>query len=162
ACIPATALAVLADVRCAPHVRVTLVGGQAWVRWRPGDPEVLARLLPVSGAKLYANRGGLWYQPRCHLPAFGLPVDAPSKPLYAVLTPAPFEVLRPGHFRVERRAVALVCDCQRQDTTAEYCELAALADWAEHATTAQLSRLRGAMTAHDVLLRGEALPLLPA
>src|SRR5690349_7222139 len=90
ACIPAAALAELADLRRELGVSVTLSGDRAWVRWGTGSASVLTRVRPIAGCELYARRSGHWYRPGHRLPSFGLPVDdGRGQPLHRAVVPLP-------------------------------------------------------------------------
>jgi hypothetical protein len=160
ASLPASALGVLADLRCSPEILVALAGERAWVRWETGDPQVLSRLLPVSGVELYVNHEGQWYRQGHHLPAFHLPVHLPARPLHAVLTPAPvlpISAPRADHSPIRAQ---LVADDRPRLTSAMMCKLSILKEWADWATTQQLSCIRGARRGRRVLLLGRRLPHL--
>jgi hypothetical protein len=161
ASLPPSALAVLADLRCQPDVRVALVGGRAWVRWPAGDEAVLRRVLPVAGAELYAERDGLWYRPGQALPTFGLPLDAPTQPLDRALTPVPLRAEPPPPRQLRPARLRLVRDGQPRVATALLANLEAVRRWADLATTAQLTALQAARAGEQVLLLGLRLPPLP-
>ena len=57
--IPAAGLAALGPVRCRPGVAVIRVAG-FWVKFHPGDGELIRILLPLAGVEFFALRGGLW------------------------------------------------------------------------------------------------------
>src|SRR5262249_2321539 len=67
-------LRVLADLRGRAEIRVSVVGGWAWVFWEPRTapmPEVLVgRLLPLPGVEMFTRRGENWYRLGARLPAF--------------------------------------------------------------------------------------------
>ena len=78
ASIPVQDLPVLADLRRLPGIRVSILGDRAWVCWEAGSEStrqvMIERLLPLSGVEMFARRGGHWYRPGEHLPAFGVPI----------------------------------------------------------------------------------------
>jgi hypothetical protein len=160
ASLPATALAVLADVRCVPNVRVALVGDRAWVHWPPGDEAVLRRVLPVAGAELYVRRDGLWHRPGQALPVFGLPFDAPTQPLDRVLTPAPLQAEASPPQQLRPTRLRLLRDDRPRAATALLCAQTEVMCWADRATTAQLTALRAARCGESVVLLGHPLPPL--
>jgi hypothetical protein len=160
ASVPAAALAVLADVRCLPDVRVALVGDRAWVRWPAGNDQVLWRLLPVSSVALYSYRNGLWFRFGCHLPSFDLPIAAPSEPLDHVLTPARVEPQFLNVPAIQPHTARLVRDNQPRQTTAMICPLMELGNWAEAATSAALGSIRAAYSGERIMLLGRNLPIL--
>jgi hypothetical protein len=161
ASLPSASLAVLADLRCLPDVRVALIGDRAWVRWPAGEEAVLRRVLPVAGAELFAERNGLWYRPGHALPTFGLPLDAPTQPLDRALTPAPFQAEPPPPPQLQPARLRLVRDGQPRAATALLAYLEIVRGWADLATTAQLTPLRAARAGEQVLLVGQPLPPLP-
>src|SRR4051812_49696774 len=87
AAVPEAGLALLAGLRTRAGVRVLVREGRAWVYWPAGEVEVLHRVLAIEGAEVFARRGGLWYRPGQHLPAFGVPEGEGARPLVGVLTP---------------------------------------------------------------------------
>src|SRR5262249_562490 len=62
------ALAGLADLRCTSGIDVVQDDGGLWLRWLPGDEEVLLQLLPVAGATFFYQRDGKWYRLGSRLP----------------------------------------------------------------------------------------------
>jgi hypothetical protein len=152
---------VLADVRCLPGVQVALVGDRAWVRWEPGQDQVLTRLLPVSGVVLFAHRKGAWYQLGHSLRSFDVPLDAPMQPLHRVLLPARLEPRVAPPARLTPVPLRLVREDVLRQTSAVLVPLHALRGWAEQATTATLTSIRAARRDRHVLLLGRRLPLLP-
>src|SRR5437660_298066 len=88
ASLPQTALPFLADFRRREDIQIGLEGNRAWVRWSPGDREILLRLLPIPGVQLYFSKNDTWYRHGRHLPSFDVPDELTIRPLSAVLTPA--------------------------------------------------------------------------
>ena len=121
ASIPAQDLPILADLRRRPEIRVSMVGDRAWICW---DPELeslrrilVERLLPLSRVEMFARRGGHWYRPGDHLPAFGLPIgDANAGlPLKNVLFPRPMTVASStSHETTTPSTLRLVRDLRNQ------------------------------------------------
>jgi hypothetical protein len=161
ASLPVTALAALADLRCLPDVRVALLGDRAWVRWEPGNDQVLIRLLPVRDVKLFVYRDEYWYQHGHHLPSFNLPPDTGGQPLHHVLVPAPVEPLAAPKLWIQRVNVRLVRDEFPHQTSAVLCQLQRLSEWADTVTTAHLTSIRAARCQDSILMLGRRLPLLP-
>jgi hypothetical protein len=151
-CLPVNDLEVLADLRGRPEIRVTVAGERAWVCW-PVDsdlmPEILARrILPLEGVEMFTERGGEWYRPGEHLPAFDVPfrAGAAGVALDRIVIPSKLSAQRPQGSLTDRLRVRLVHD-ERQEArpaTALRCSLRVLCAWAERATTSQLSCLQGA------------------
>src|SRR5207253_2598256 len=158
---PAEALPVLAALRSAPGVEVTLADGGAWVRWPAGNDEVLRRVFPVAGVELYALRGGRWHRHGHHLPAFQAAPAAEARPLDRVLHPAAVEPLPVPAPELQPVRLALVPDARPRQTTAAACGLAELTAWADTVPAVRLGGLRAACCAGRVLLLGERPPLLP-
>lgn len=161
ASLPASRLAVLADLRREPGVTVTLWGDRAWVRWDRASAVVLDRVRPIVGAELYARRDGLWYRLGHRLPAFGLPVDnGDGMPLHRVVSPLPVRPVPPGTGTIRPVELALVLDDTERPATALECAIGVLGRWAEMAPTAWLGPLQAARSGDRVLVRGRPLPPL--
>ncbi len=162
--LPASALAVLADLRCEPGIQVALTGDRAWVRWGASlAAEVLRRVLPVEGVVLYATRGGLWYRLGDRLPTFDLPgerAEAVRLRLDRALLPLPVRPEPPGIANETPVALRLVRDDRPREASAMCCGLDELARWAENATSASLAALRATRAGDRVLLMGRPLPPL--
>jgi hypothetical protein len=159
--LPAGALPRLAPLRARPDVRGLGRGEDLYVFFPTGDVDALALLLAVQGADLFALREGSWYQVGSLLPARGLPAPEEAAGLPRLLSPAP---VHPESFAgaVEPAPLTLARDDRPRPTSALLCPLAALADWAEVATTHQLSALTAALGPGGVaLVRGARLPALP-
>jgi hypothetical protein len=161
ASLPVAGLPSLADIRCVQGVQAAIVGDRAWLRWPPGAPEVLLRVLPVSGAELYIEREGCWYRFGSRLPAPGWPAHAAPRPLHVLLTPVLAEPEPISTTPLSRCLFRLKRDPRPHPATALRCNLQALAAWAEHATTAGLNALAGVCSGDAVVLRGDKLPVLP-
>jgi hypothetical protein len=158
--LPREDLAALAGLRRLADVRVSRAGDRAWVRWPAGMEQVLRQVFPVPGAELYVRREGRWYRYGHRLPAFDLPLDGETQPLARALLPEvpPVEAaVRPNGLPV---VLGLCQDDQPRQTTGMWCAPAALAAWAETATSAELSAIRAAWTGEAVMLLGKALPAL--
>jgi hypothetical protein len=160
--LPAAALPALAGLRCLPGLAVRLDGAHAWLHWPPAEERVLRSLLPLPGIELYERREGLWYRPGRHLPSFEVPGEAGGQPLEHVLFPEPVEPEPPPTPALRPDAIRLARDGKARPATAMRCGLAALAHWAETATSARLAGLRAARRGANVLLLGRRLPALAA
>jgi MoxR-vWA-beta-propeller ternary system domain bpX2 len=165
-------LPILADLRRRPEIRVSMVGDRAWICWDP-EPEALRRilverLLPLSGVEVFARRGGHWYRPGEHLPAFGLPIGEGNAglPLKNVLFPRPMTVASStSRETTTLLTLRLVRDPRNQHRPARAvtCRLEALAIWADRETTLRITALSGAWIADpdggsgrcEVLVLGE-------
>jgi hypothetical protein len=137
------------------------------VRWQAGSSamlEVLARrILPVKGAELFTERDGRWYRLGEPLPAFDVPIDDQSQsvPLERIVVPEKLSAERPEKAQFCPLPLRLVRDRQTaaRPATALSCSLAALATWAEQATSWQLSRLQAAWSGTAALDQGDAMAL---
>jgi hypothetical protein len=162
--LPASALAVLADLRREPGIGVIDAGESAWVRWEAGNEAVLRRLLPVAGVEFYARRkteaGVFWYRPGAHLPTFGIPagLEDESIPLARALTPRPIEARGPDGGPPSPVVLGLARESRAREATALRCALADLGRWADRAATAELAALSAAWADDVVLLLGRRLP----
>jgi hypothetical protein len=160
ACLPAAALAALGGLRVHPGVRVKLDAGRAWLFWAPGDESVLRAVLPLHGAEVFARRGGAWYRPGQHLPAFDVPTEDGAQALLHALSPSPVHPEGIAVPAFDRLRVGLVRDDRPRPATALYCPLSELARWADQATSQQLASLQGVYCEGHVLVRGGRLPAL--
>jgi hypothetical protein len=166
--VPVSALGALGELRRTAGIRVTPTGddASAWVDWEAGNAAVLRRVLPVTGVELYTRRDGLWYRLGARLPSFGVPAEADgaSMPLARAVTPRPVQPLPPASAPCAPARLGLARQSAPRPATALRCTLAALAQWAEQATTAQLGALEGAWTSEVegggglVLILGRRLP----
>jgi MoxR-vWA-beta-propeller ternary system domain bpX2 len=161
ASLPAAALPALAPLRCVAGVTVTLAGDRAWLRWTPGDGQVLACVLPLAGAELFVSRQGLWYRVGQHLPAPDVPAEGDARPLEQVLVPAPVSPEPASDWTPQASPVRLVRDDRPRPATGMWCELAELVRWAERAASAELAAARAARSGSRVLLLGKPPPALP-
>jgi len=161
ASLAADGLAALADVRCVPGVRVALAGDRVWVRWEAGDEQVLRRVLPIPGVRLYLLRNNDWFRHGHSLPAFEVPADLDYRTLYEVLTPARVQPIAPPAWNGQPVTFVLVPDDRPRPTTALRCGLDVLAAWADKMPEARLTALRSARFQGQVLVLGARLPLLP-
>jgi hypothetical protein len=151
-------LAALAPVRDRGEVRVTLVGDFVWVRWPPGQADVVRCLLPVPGVEFFTHRDGLWFGFGSRLPS---DVTAPSdggRPVSAVLFPAKFEPTLPAVESGSPVRLGLVRGGEPHAATALACPLLDLAKWADGATTAELAAVRAARSGGHTVLLGSRLP----
>lgn len=157
-------LAVLADLRAAADVRVTVVQGRAWIRWGAGHEEVLRRVLPLRGVELFARIGDHWYRPGHHLPSFAVPLPPEDEgmPLSSAVVPAAVDATPPGGADLRPAPLCLARDDVPHPVSALRCALAELARWAERASTARLSALRASLAEGRVFVHGGRPPELPA
>ncbi len=152
ASIPLHDLPVLAELRGRGFVRVLIAEDVAWVCWEPGpdltQDMLVQRILPLPGAALYSERGGLWYRLAEHLPCFDVPggdgSDWPS--LERTIVPAPAQATQARGWLLEPVRVRLVRDAgsSAHRASALRCAPHALAGWAARATSAELASVNGA------------------
>ncbi len=161
ASLPLASLPALAELRCTPGVRVAVEGEQAWLRWPAEEEGIALAILAIRDAVLYAEREGQWFRLGSRLPAPDWPNHLASRPLHDVLVPAPVEAAPVPTTRLKPVRLRLVRDPRPRETTALRCSLAALAAWADHATTAQLAAISGIHSDNEAVLRGRGLPPLP-
>jgi hypothetical protein len=161
ASLPLAALPALAAVRCVPDVTVAIVGERAWLRWPPGHVAVLHCVAAIAGVELFQPRNELWYRPRHHLPAFGLPLHAPSQSLSQMLVPAPVQPELVPEPALQPVTISLVREERPRTATALWCSLSALRKWADRVPTDELSAVHAARCDDEVLLLGRRLPPLP-
>ncbi len=160
ASVPLPALALLADLRGVSEVRVVLAGERAWLRWPPGDENILRRVLPIPDVELYVQRDGAWYRHGRHLPSSGLPLQETGRPLHSVIFPAPVQPELASQEALQPCRLCLVRDDRPRKSTAMMCGMTELRQWADLAPTAQLAAIQAARCGSRVLLLGAALPLL--
>jgi len=153
-------LAALAGLRTRPAVTVAVRGERAWVRWPPGESDVLLGLLAAPGVELFTTRDGLWFRLGSRLPCFEVPAEE-GVPLAAALTPAPLPRPAAAQAAPPPCPLRLVRDDRPRPASALRTSLAELARWAETATTQQLAALRATRAGDVVLLLGEPPPPLP-
>jgi hypothetical protein len=158
--LPVEALPHLAALRARPDLRIHLEGGQAWAFWPAGEPEVTPALLGISGAELFARRGGSWYRSGQHLPAFDVPAADEARPIAHVLYPAPVQAAKAPERVAGPLRIALLREDRPRSATALRCGLAELGRWADTATSHHLAGLEAAVCAGRALLRGQRLPPL--
>lgn len=158
--LPATGLGVLAALRNRADIRVQLHDDTAWVRWPAGKPEVARCLLPAHDVEFFAERGGAWFRFGSRLPTSDSPPAGDGVPLAAALLPAGFEAHPPKSPAGSPVVLRLVRGGEPKATTALMCPLAALAAWADRATTAELATVRAARSDDRAVLLGAKLPAL--
>jgi hypothetical protein len=158
--LPASALAVLADLRREPGIRVAREHEHVWVLWDTENVGVLHRLLPVVGVELYCQRDGLWYRGGARLPAFCVPADLECRTvsLARAVVPQSIRAVAPEADFPPPIALGLARAPAPREATALRCTLTDLARWVEQAPTAALAALETAWAGGEVFVRGQRLP----
>lgn len=169
ASIPVTGLPALGGLRRTDGVRVAQDGDRVWVYWPAGAEEIIRQVLPVDGVELFTFRAGLWYRVGRSIPVpAGDPsgpggttrTGRPTKPLDAVILPALSAVPAPASPPVVACRLRLVRDDHPREATGLCCAVAALARWADGATTVHVEGLEGALFDGQILVRGPRLPVV--
>jgi hypothetical protein len=158
--LPIASLAFLSEMRCHPDVTVASDGDFVWLRWRPGDDDVLRQVLAIPDVEMLEQRDGLWHRLGHRLPALVNPDLFPATPLFQVLIPAPVAMSPALPWEGLSVRVTLVGHERLEATTALRCHLGALAQWAETAPTAQLTALQAVHWRFETLVRGRNLPAI--
>ncbi len=162
--LPASGLGCLAAVRHRQEVRVTVgADGFAWVQWPAGPlaDEVVSALRPAAGVEFYGRHGGDWRRFGSRLPSGVTPPTDAGRVLAEVLTPVAVVPVLPTVGTIQRLGIELARDDVPRPATALRCTLRALAAWADFATTRQITGVRAAASAGEVLSLG-TLPPIPS
>jgi hypothetical protein len=157
--LPADGLALLAPLRNRADIRVHLAEEVAWVTWPAGRPEVSRCLMPARGVEFFALREGAWFRFGSRVPTNDAP-PAGGGALVSVLVPAAFDVLPPEWGSGSPVVLRLAQGGEVVPATALACSLAALAAWADRATTAEFDGLKAARTDDRAVLLGGKLPTI--
>lgn len=156
--IPLASLGALAALRAREDVTVARDGEHAWVHWSAGDEAVLRAVFAMPGAELYREHEGTFLRLGSRLPTSGVLAGAE---LLRDLIPAPaVTAAPPPAAALAPAALRLVPSSEPRPTTAALVDFAALARWAEKATSAQLASLRAARSGSLVVLVGASIPAL--
>src|SRR5579859_6414796 len=155
------ALPLLAPLRTEPGLQIATQAGRLWLRFETGFERVLRGILPLRGVELFTRRDGAWHRFEQSLPAFDYPAGATFEPLYQVLFPAPVLPVPPGAAPLRPVRLMLTADDRARPTTAMLCPIAALLAWADGVPNTRLQRLHGVLRHGQMLVLGQALPLLP-
>src|SRR5262245_44263125 len=157
--LPADALPLLGRLRDRDDVHVVREPGRLWVFWRGPDVGLARWLLGLPRAELLGREAGAWRELGRRLPIFDVPDPQTGLPIASLLFPAPVEPTPPGGAMWAPVRVTLAPDDQPRPTTALRLPLAAMAQWAESATTHAMQGLLAARHGGAALLRGR-LPAL--
>jgi hypothetical protein len=152
-------LAALAPLRAVSGVRV-IVGDLTWVTWDAPRPDVVAAVLAIPGVELFEPRDGRWYRPGDRLPVFTVPPPGDPIPLDRAVIPGPFAAMEPGDRELPQMPLRLMRSDVPRPTSALRCSLAAVAAWADAATTAEISAVKAAQSGEIAWLLGSHLPAL--
>lgn len=158
--LPAAALPALAPVRTRPGVTVAFADWSAWAFFAPGDEAVLRCLRPVSDVAFFSPRGNHWHAFGRRLPSGERPPTEDARPLDRVLFPEPLAPVPPPESFGRPVPLTLVCGGKVQPTAALCCSVAAVAAWADGATTFELSSVRAARRGARAVLLGARLPAI--
>jgi MoxR-vWA-beta-propeller ternary system domain bpX2 len=159
--VPIGGLAALAPLRAKGGVHVVMDKATAWVSWDGDRRDVVDALLAVPGVEWFESRDGRWFGFGSRLPTFDVPPGGESIALARALVPAPFapaEADARGPARVSLRLVR--CEVPHP-ATALRCQIEALRPLVDKATTAEITRLKGARCGDVVWLLGHVLPAIP-
>lgn len=158
--LPATTLPALALVRTRPGVTVAVDDASAWAFFAPGDEAVMRCLRPVADVAFFESRGGHWYAFGRRLPSSVRPPSEEARPLDRTLFPEPLVPIPPPEAFGGPVPLRVVRGRAMRPTSAMSCDIAALATWAEGATTFELSATRAARCGERAMLVGERLPAI--
>ena len=150
-----------APLRHRSEIRVIQAADVAWVRWTPPRPDVIDCLLAAPAVQFFVEKSGQWQPFRRRLPGADRPPLGEGTSLAALLVPAPFQTIPPGELWIDPLALRLVRDTAPRPATAMWATLAALASWADRATTHEIESVRAARCGDRVLLLGDRLPAIP-
>jgi hypothetical protein len=158
--LPKSSLAALASLRRLQAIRVQEEADGAWVFWDSALPSVIRALLPVPGVAFYFPEGKHWRPFGAFLPEFAV-AKASARSLDSVVLPAAISAEPPPQFVGKRLPVRLAPSRRPHPATAMRCELSALQQWVETATTLEIQQLSGAILDTSVWLLGNPLPVMP-
>jgi hypothetical protein len=160
ASLPPDALPLLANLRCEPGLQVAVQAGRLWLRFDAGSAQVLRTILPLFGLELFAHRDSTWHRFGQSLPAFDVPNNLAYRPLAHVLFPAAVQPLPAGEVPLIPMPLTLTPDERPRPTTAMRCTLKALLAWANRVPSTRLGRMVGVTQPEQILVIGDALPIL--
>jgi hypothetical protein len=156
--IPAVHLDALAAIRDKSDIHVHLQKEVAWVRWSDDRGDPVRYLLPVPGVEFFTIQSGVWFRFNSLLPASETPPVDGSLPLATVLLPRAFVPLQPEAIDWERAPLSIVRCSEPKPTSALVCTIHDLQRWADTATTAEISKVKGARSNGNAILLGMQLP----
>jgi hypothetical protein len=159
--LPQSELKFLAGVRCRADVYVILATERAWVTWPAGIEEVWQALLPARDCEFYEEHERLWFRLGSRLPVTTLPPAGEARALDKVLVPAAAQAELPPVLSSAPVRLDLTHSDEFQATAALRCSILDLCDWAERATTKELTECQAARHNNQVLIRGRTLPSVP-
>lgn len=161
--LPIDRLDALESLRGDLGLSVSIRRDGAWVAWDRGKPEVIARLLPVSGVRFFVAFGSEYHALGRWLPSRDVPTDLTVDAINVAraVVPEPVKPEPPGGLKFRTIEPLLTLDDQPRPCSAWLGPLASLGAWADRAPTAEIARLRGAIQKGRVLLFGNPPPWLP-
>jgi hypothetical protein len=144
----------LAALRAKGGVRV-IPGDAAWVTWEHDRPDVISAVLAVPGAELFEPREGRWFRPDDHLPAFDVPPTGELVALERVVVPAALTPTEPDGREHRRVPLTLVRSEVVKPTSAIRCRVDFLREWADSATTAEITGVKASRCGDVAWLLGK-------
>jgi hypothetical protein len=162
ASIPVSALATIADLRCARELRVLVTGERAWLRWNATEEAIVLRLMALSEARIYAKRDGLWYEHGHRLPDFDAPLDSNAfVSMHRAVVPVPIHPQPPAQTPLAPTSLRLVPSEEPHETSAVRCGIRALVRWSASVSSPRLERLSAVFAERTVLVLGRDVPDIP-
>jgi hypothetical protein len=159
--IPAVHLEALAPLRDRVDIRVHLQNETAWVCWSGDRGDLVRYLLPVPGVEFFTIRSGVCFRFKHLLPAVEKPPVDDGLPLSTVLLPGAFVSIQPEAIKWNAAKLSIVRCSEPRPTTALICSIVDLQRWADTATAAEISRVKGARAHGRAVLIGSQLPSIP-
>jgi hypothetical protein len=156
--IPAVHLEALAALRDKRDIYIHLQKEAAWVRWSDDRGDPVRYLLAVPGVEFFTIQSGVWYRFNSLLPAAETPPVDDGLPLATVLLPRAFVPIQPEAIDWERAPLTIVRCSEPKPTSALVCTIHDLQRWADTATTAEISKVKGARGSDKAILLGMQLP----
>jgi hypothetical protein len=156
--IPVVHLVALSPLRNRPNIRINLQKDTAWVRWSADGGDLIRCLLPVPGVEFFTCRSGTWFRFRSLLPTTETPPEGNGISVAAVLVPSSIEPVQPDTIVLTPVQLSVVRCSEPRPTSALVCSIQDLQKWADMATTAEISMVKGARADGIAILLGSHLP----
>lgn len=161
ACINLQDLPVLGVFRDREVITVSIEGERVWIKWNAGEVSVVDRLLPLNNVELFRNESGKWYKLGSKIPFPNVPTSTTFVSLSSVLFPDQIVWRSPDEITGSLKKIGLKQACSVQKTTALLCPFGTFVEWAENASSFEISRLSGVFCDDCVLVLGENVPPIP-